>query len=180
MPRPALAPILALALAAAPAGAGALEPRFDHRDEHGPFAELVLVHDVVARAHEPTAALTHGAVHAGWGFDPTGDGNELLFGGTAALSWPADPERTRVLASLDGRYRGYFGSEQLKTFFDVGLWVPLRSRLAAGPLVGIGLAWDFSRRGGVYAASSFSTAIGEARIASLAISAGAQLRFEMP
>ncbi len=168
------------ALAAAPAGAAALEPRYDHRDTHGPFAELVLVHDAVARPSEPTASWSHSAVRAGWGFDVSGDGDELLFGGAASLSWPDDPDRTRVLASLDARYRGYFGSEQLKTFFDVGLWVPVRSRLAAGPLVGIGAAWDFSRSAGVYAAASFSTAFGGARIASLALSAGAQLRFEMP
>ncbi len=170
---------LAAVVAAVPAAASALEPRYDHRDQHGPFAELVFVHDAVARPSEPTASWSHAAVHAGWGFDPTGDGNELLFGGALALSWPDDPDRTHVLASVDGRYRGYFGSEQLKTFFDVGLWVPLRSRLAAGPLVGIGTAWDFSRRGGVYASASFATAFGEARIASLSLSAGAQLRFEM-
>jgi hypothetical protein len=163
-----------------PSGASALEPRFDHRDTHGPFAELVLAHDVVARAGDPTASWTHPAVRAGWGFDVSGDGDDLLVGGAVSGSWPDDPGRRRVLASADARYRGYFGSEQLKTFFDVGLWVPLRSRLAAGPLVGIGAAWDFSRAGGVYAAASFSTAFGEARIASLAISAGAQVRFELP
>lgn len=168
------------ALAAAPACATALEPRFDHRDTHGPFAELVLVHDVVARAGEPTASWSHSAVRAGWGFDVSGDGDELLLGGAVSSSWPRDPDRTRVLASADARYRGYFGSEQLKTFFDVGLWVPVRSRLAAGPLVGLGAIWDFSRGAGVYASASFSTAFGEARIASLAISAGAQLRFELP
>ncbi len=168
------------ALAAAPAGAAALEPRFDHRDTHGPFAELVLANDFVARAGEPTATWGHLAVRAGWGFDVSGDGDELLLGGAVAPRWPEDPDRTRVLASVDARYRGYFGTEQLKTFFDVGLWVPIRSRLAAGPLVGIGAAWDFSRGAGVYASASFSTAFGEARIASLAISAGAQLRFELP
>ena len=168
------------ALAAAPARATALEPRFDHRDTHGPFAELALVHDAVARPSEPTATWSHPAVRAGWGFDVSGDGDELLFGGAVSSSWPDDPGRTHVLASLDARYRGYFGSEQLKTFFDVGLWVPVRSRLAAGPLVGIGAIWDFSRGAGVYAAAAFSTAFGEARIASLWISAGAQLRFELP
>jgi hypothetical protein len=167
------------ALAAAPARATALEPRFDHRDTHGPYAELALVHDAVARPSEPTASWSHSVLRAGWGFDVSGDGDELLFGGAVSTSWPEDPDRTRVLASLDARYRGYFGSEQLKTFFDVGVWVPVRSRLAAGPLVGIGAMWDFSRGAGVYASASFSTAFGEARIASLAISAGAQLRFDM-
>ncbi len=179
MPRRALLALVSVAVAALPAGGAALEPRFDHRDMHGPFADLVLVHDAVARPSEPTASWSHAMVHAGWGFDPTGDGGELLLGGSVSLSWPDDPDRTHVLATVDARYRSYFGSEQLKTFFDVGVWVPVRSRLAAGPLVGLGAAWDFSRRGGVYAAASFSTAFGEARIASLAVSIGAQLRFDM-
>jgi hypothetical protein len=84
-----------------------------------------------------------------------------------------------VLLELDARYRGYFGSEQLKTFFDVGAWAPLRSRLAIGPLVGIGVAWDYARSGGLYVAASFGTAFGQARIAEGSVSAGWQLRFEM-
>ena len=47
----------------------------------------------------------------------------------------------------------------------IGVWAPVVSRLAAGPLVSIGLAYDFSRAGGVYAAGGFATAFGEARIA---------------
>lgn len=51
-----------------------------------------------------------------------------------------DPERERVLIGTDARYRAFFGTEELKTFFDVGAWVPMRSRLAEGPLVALGLA----------------------------------------
>jgi hypothetical protein len=178
---PAARRLCALAvLAAVPVLAAALEPRFDHRDTHGPFLEALRAHDTVARSGEATASSWRNAVRAGWGFDASGEGDELLFGATLALSWPDDPDRTRVLAALDARYRGYFGTEQLKTFFDVGLWVPVRDMLAAGPLVGLGLAWDFGRRSGVYAAAAFATAFGEARIASLSVSAGAQLRFGVP
>lgn len=178
MPTPrALAAALALALAPAARG---LEPRFDHRDTHGAFAEVLLAHDTVARSGEPTASSWRPAVRAGWGFDPTGEGNEVLLGASLALRWPDDPGRTRVLAAVDARYRGYFGSEQLKTFFDAGLWAPVRSRAAIGPLVGVGLAWDLGRRGGVHASASFATAFGEARIASVLVSAGAQLRFDLP
>jgi hypothetical protein len=42
------------------------------------------------------------------------------------------------------------------------------------------LQYDFSRAGGLYAAGSFATAFGEARVASFALSLGAQLRFEIP
>ncbi len=178
--RRALAAAASLAAAAIPGGAGALEPRFDHRDSHGPFADALLSYDAVARAGATTATGWRTGLHAGWGFDVTGEGDDLLIGATVALPWPDDPDRMKVLLALDARYRGYFGTEQLKTFFDVGAWAPLRSRLAIGPLVGIGLAWDYGRGGGVYAAASFATAFGEARIASLSISAGAQVRFDLP
>jgi len=175
-----LAALLALALAALPAGAAALEPRFDHRDTHGVFAEVLLAYDTVARSGEPTASAWRPGLHAGWGFDVTGEGDDLLFGAALALHWPDDPERTQVLVALDVRYRGYFGTEELKTFFDVGVWAPVYERLALGPLVGIGAAWDFGRGGGVYASAAFATAFGEARVASLVLSAGAQLRFDLP
>ncbi len=170
---------LALLVAALPVGGAALEPRYDHRDTQGFFAEGLVAYDSVARAGSETATGWRTGIRAGWGFDVTGEGNELLFGAAVAAPWPDDPDRMKVLLDVDARYRGYFGTEQLKTFFDVGAWVPLRSRVAIGPLVGIGLAWDYGRGGGVYAAASFGTAFGQARIAELAISAGAQFRFGM-
>ncbi len=169
----------ALALAAIPPAAAALEPRYDHRDMHGVFAEGLAAYDSVARAGAETATGWRTGVRAGWGFDLAGEGNELLFGGGLSVPWSDDPARMKVLLEVDARYRGYFGSEQLKTFFDVGAWAPLRSRLAIGPLVGIGVAWDYGRGGGVYAAASFGTAFGQARVAEAAISAGWQVRFDM-
>lgn len=173
----------ALALAAAlalPASAAALEPRFDHRDTHGPFVEALVAYDTVARPGSPTVSSWRPAARFAWGFDVSGVGDDLVVGAAIALRSFADPDRERVLLSLDVRYRGYFGSEELKTFFDVGAWAPLRSRLAVGPLAGLGVAYDFSRRAGVYLAGTFATAFGQARIASFSGSAGAQIRFELP
>ncbi len=176
--------IVARALAAAallvPALAAALEPRFDHRDTHGPFAEIVVAHDTVARAGHATASSWRPAARVGWGFDVSGEGDELLLGAATALRSFDDPEGERVLLGVDARYRGYFGTEELKTFFDLGAWAPLRSRLSAGPLVGLGVAYDFSRFGGMYLAGTFATAFGEARIASLSVAFGAHFRFELP
>lgn len=173
--------VLALiAIAVLPSATAALEPRFDHRDTHGPFAEALLAHDTVTRSGDPGRSSWRPAVRAGWGLDVSGEGDELLLGAALAPRWPDDPERTRVLVAVDARYRGYFGTEQLKTFFDVGAWAPLRSRLAVGPLVGIGVAYDLGRGGGAYAAACFATAFGDARIASVSLSLGAQVRFELP
>lgn len=170
---------LAVSLAV-PTGSAALEPRFDHRDTHGPFAEVLIAHDTVARPGSPTASTWRQAARVAWGFDVSGVGDDLVLGATVALRSFDDPARERVLAALDLRYRGYFGTEELKTFFDVGAWAPIRSRLAGGPLVGLGVAYDFSHYTGVYACASFATAFGEARIASFTGGLGAQIRFDLP
>ncbi len=59
----------------------------------------------------------------------------------------------------------------------MGLWAPVRSRLAIGPLVTLGAAYDFSRWTGLYVDGGFATAIGQARVASVSLSAGAAFRF---
>jgi hypothetical protein len=170
--------LLALAVAF-PAAATALEPRFDHRDTHGPVVETLVARDTVARSGRGSATSWRPALRAGWGFDVTGEGSELILAADVALR-SRDPERERVLVAASARFRGYFGTEELKTFFEVGAYAPIRSRAAGGPLIGLGLIYDFSTRGGMFAATEFATAIGAARIFSLAFLAGAQLRFELP
>ena len=107
-----------------------------------------------------------------------GEGNELIVGAQSALRLWDDPQREHVNLALDARYRAYLGSEELKTFFDAGIWMPVRSRLAAGPMIGLGVAYDFSRNGGAFVAGGFGTGFGQARIATFSASLGAQLRFE--
>jgi len=172
--------LAALALALVARTAVALEPRFDHRDTHGPFIELLVAHDTVARSGESSTSSWRPAARFAWGFDVSGEGDELLVGAAVALRSFDDPDRTRVLFGVDARYRAYFGTDEAKTFFDIGAWAPLRSRLAAGPLVGLGVSYDFSRAAGIYLAGAFATAFGQARIASLSVSAGAQFRFDLP
>lgn len=58
--------------------------------------------------------------------------------------------------------------------------MPVRSIVAAGPLVGLGFQYDFSRRAGAYVAASFAAAFGEARVTTFTASLGAQVRFELP
>lgn len=173
----------AAALAAAlalPLAAEALEPRFDHRDTHGPSAELALAHDTVARAGAPTVSSWRPTARVAWGFDVSGVGDDLILGVAIGLRSFDDPPGERVLLGLDLRYRGYFGTDELKTFFDAGAWAPIRSRLAVGPLAGLGVAYDFSRYGGVYVNGTFATAFGGARIASFTGGLGGQIRFDLP
>jgi hypothetical protein len=170
---------LALAVATAPAGAAALEPSYGHEDAHGPMVELLALHDTVV-ANGVTTNAWRPALRAGWGLDVTGSGGELVVSADFALrSWD-DPDRSRILASASARYRGYFGTEEWKSWFEAGLWVPLASRVGVGPLVGVGLMYDFSDAAGVFAGAEFATAIGEARVVSFGGVAGFQLRFDLP
>jgi hypothetical protein len=161
-----------------PLAVRALEPRFDHRDQQGVEVSLGYGRESVAVSGQPTWTGERPTLHVAWGFDVSGEGDELLFGSGVRLSGWSDPEGSRVLVSADSRYRGYFGTDELKTFFEVGLWVSLASRLSAGPLVGLGLAWDFDRTYGVFAGGQFATSLGQSRVAGFQASAGFQYRWE--
>jgi hypothetical protein len=112
--------------------------------------------------------------------DVLGEGGELIAAADLALRSLDDPERERVLVAASLRYRTYFGTEEWKTFVEAGLFVPIRSRLAGGPLIGLGIAYDFSRAGGVFVGGEFASAFGDARVISFAVLGGAQLRFALP
>lgn len=170
--------LVACLLAASPVAAGALEPRYDHRDQQGPVVALELWRDSVTVSGRPTLVEVRPRVHAGWGFDLSGEGDELILGGSLRLASWSDAERARYLAGLDARYRGYFGAEELKTYFDVGLWGELQNKLVIGPLVGVGLLYDPSRAWGVFLGLQFNTGFGEARVADFGGTLGVQLRFE--
>ena len=170
---------LSLALAAAPGAGAALEPSYGHEDAHGPMLELLVLHDTVVTGDATTNAWRP-AIRAGWSLDVTGSGGELVLSADLALrSWD-DPERSRILASASARYRGYFGTEQWKSWFEAGLWIPIASRVALGPLVGIGVMYDFSDAAGVFVGTELATALGAARIVSFGGLAGMQLRFDLP
>jgi hypothetical protein len=174
--RGALAVVTAAA-ALAPGRSLALEERTDHRDTFGPALEIVVARDGVAAAGQPTASAWRPALRLAFGFDATGDGDEIFLGAEGSLPGE-DPGDARVTLALDARYRGTFGVDAWKTFFEAGVWAPVAPRLAVGPIVGLGVLWDRSRALAFHAAVSFGTAFGEARIASFSASIGAQIRFE--
>lgn len=161
-----------------PLGAQGYEPRFDHRDQRGVVAALEVWREAVAVTGQPTFTEVQPRLRLGWGFDLSGEGDELILSGMARLGDVTEDDRARFLTGLDARYRGYFGTEELKTFFEVGLWVELQSELAIGPQAGIGLAYDPNRSWGAFLSLHFGTAFGQARIASLGASVGVQFRYE--
>ncbi|HEY6104567.1 MAG TPA: hypothetical protein VIV59_01200 [Anaeromyxobacteraceae bacterium] len=159
-------------LAAAPAAA--LEARYDHRDQMGLLLEASGSWDEATVGDRSESLWRAPTLRLAFTFDLSGEGDELMVGGAwsgggggaARLDW-----------ALDARYRGYFGSDEFKTFFEVGLWAPLSPRLAVGPRAGLGASWDFSRRLGVFLAFGFATAFGGFRGASLDLGAGVQARW---
>lgn len=171
--------LLCAAAALLPAAALGLEPRFDHRDLHGPVVGATFSYDNLTRAGA-SAERFRPAVRAGWGVDLLGHGSELIVGGDLALGGWGDSGEDRVLAAGHVRYRSYFGTEELKTFLDVGLYAPFASFVGAGPLVGLGVAYDFSRQFGLFGGAEFDSAFGSLRLVSVAATAGVQVRFELP
>ncbi|MFT3915937.1 MAG: hypothetical protein QM704_18080 [Anaeromyxobacteraceae bacterium] len=167
---------LALAAALAAGRTAALEPRFDHRDQQGPTLELQWANDVVAPPRRASGSAAGPALRLGWGLDLAGEGNELVVGLRATLPRP-DPLRVHLRLALDVRYRAYFGTEELKTFLDAGILAPVASRLAAGPLLGLGVQYDPSRSAGLFLGAMVATGFGEARVTSVGLAGGAQLRF---
>jgi hypothetical protein len=83
----------------------------------------------------------------------------------------------KLLHGVDARYRAYFGSEELKTFVELGAWASLASRLAGGGLAGLGLAYDPSRAWGLFVAARFGGGFGEARVSTVSLATGLQLRW---
>jgi hypothetical protein len=160
-----------------PAAAVALEARYDHRDQTGPSAELLVAKDYFWTGSSRTSNATRTAVRVGWGFDPSGDGDDLGVGATFTTSELQNDGTTRVRTSVDVRYRAYVGSEELKTSFDVGLWGSVADDLAVGPLVGLGITYDFTRNFGIFFAAQLSAALGESRHAGFAGGLGVNYRF---
>jgi hypothetical protein len=161
-----------------PAMAGALEPRFDHRDQQGGTAEFLAIRDVLWKGTADATNSSRGAVRLGWGFDPTGDGDELLFGGTFSVVDWADPGEDRLRLTFDARYRACVGTEELKTLLDIGLWASAAETLAVGPLVGLGFMYDFSRNFGLFASGFVAAGAGQSRAFSVGGGAGIQFRYE--
>ncbi len=176
-PRALAASLAALTALAFPALAGALEPRYDHRGLNGVLVEPLLAHDTVTITGHGTRSRWRPTLRLAYGWDVLGEGNELFLGVQSALTGWSDPRRENIRVAVDARYRSYFGTEQWKTFFELGLWAPVSSRLVVGPLLGLGVAYDFSRSTGLFVDGGFATGLGQARVASFTLSAGAAFRF---
>lgn len=97
------------------------------------------------------------------------NGNELKLVVEAAR--PSSPE----WATYAG-YRGYFGQERFKTFFDLDLAVDVHPRFAAGPRLAFGLQYELHPLVGVFAGLAARVGIGSPTRFAASAFAGLQLR----
>jgi hypothetical protein len=101
-------------------------------------------------------------------FDPSGNEIALWLRTTGAAS---------VLeASMALTYRGYFGYERVKTFFDLGLVGYAYPALMAGPRVGVGVQYEVSAVMGALCGAGLQLGLGGAMAASMDLFCGVQLR----
>jgi hypothetical protein len=161
-----------------PALAVGLEPRFDHRDQQGPTAELLAAKDVIWHGSSTSTNPLRGAVRVAWGFDPAGDGDEVFLGATFTALNSGTSADERVRLTFDARYRACLGTDELKTLLDIGIWVSAADPVAVGPLVGFGLMYDFSRNFGLLTSAFLGAGIGQSRVVSFGGGMGFQYRFE--
>jgi hypothetical protein len=155
--------------------ARALEPRFDHRDQDGLVLEVAGSRDTMNVRAGLSRTFFRPSLLLAWSFDVGGDGDEIHVGAGASPAVGGAPEAPRWF--LDSRYRGYFGTEEWKTFFDAGLWASLGPRVAAGPRVGLGVLYDFTRNSGAFVEVGLATAFGQFRGVGLGFGGGVQVRF---
>ncbi|MHB8419580.1 MAG: hypothetical protein ACYDCL_16005 [Myxococcales bacterium] len=189
----------ALLVAAAVAAAGraaALEPILDHRDQWGLTLELGTSYDVAVNqksggANAANYSYTPGFLplsELGATWAVTDDGGEITL--RVRFVAPVDAQSVAGLVlqeahdtlhwlfpSVLGGWRGYFGYEELKTFFDADLYVNTFPYWGVGPNLGLGLQYDFGRAGGVFARLGFGVTFGDTILASFDGELGGQLRF---
>ncbi len=189
---PAWLPIglLLAAVDAAGVRAAALEPIQDHRDEWGLMLSLGTVYDTGINQKQ-TFSYQPGfepMLELGFSRAVTDTGDEVTVRLRLTSPVSASSVAGEVLQqagdslnwlgpALIGGYRGYFGYDAFKTFYDADLFINSYPYWGVGPNVGLGAQYDFGRVAGVFLRLGFGVTFGETILASFDGSVGGQLRF---
>jgi hypothetical protein len=142
--------------------------RFDHRGAVG----------LLVGAGAEVGELVHGGqfdeysrgiADLGVSVAPTADGNEYKLVLEAAklgsLQW-----------LVYGGYRGYFGQDRLKTFFDIDAAVDVRPNFTVGPRLALGVQYDFHPLMGLFGGVAARIGIGSPSRFAAGVFAGFQFR----
>jgi hypothetical protein len=162
--------VAALCLALGAAAVARADERYDHRGAVG-----VLVGsggEWLNAASGPGLALQGFRldVDLGGTYAIGDNGNELMLLGRAIFGGPS------LEGSLILGYRGYFGQDEVKTFFDAGVAGHLMPELAVGPRLGFGVQYEFSPLVGAYAGIGGQVALGQTLRFDFELCLGLQVR----
>jgi hypothetical protein len=170
--------------------AGALESIEDHRDQWGLTLSLGTSYDVAVNQKEinPYAPDFEPILELGATRAVTDTGDEVTVrvrltgpvrvGSLSDLALQAAGDSLHWIGpSLIGGYRGYFGYESFKTFYDADVFVSSFPYWGVGPDLGLGAQYDFGRLAGIFLRLGFGVTFGETIIASFDSTVGGQLRF---
>ena len=154
----------------------ALEPRFDHRDEGGLLLETGITRDSMSPGRGISYTSYAPNLRVAYSLDVNGIGDELQLGLASRLGgWGIQTETASL--SLDARWRGFFGTDEFKTFFDIGCWGPIYPVVSLGVRTGAGAEYDPSRLWGITLAMGVGIAFGQALILSIDGTIGLQIRY---
>jgi len=112
---------------------------------------------------------SRGIVDLGVSVAPTADGNEYKL-----VIEAAKPGSLEWL--VYGGYRGYFGEDRLKTFFDIDAAVDVRPNFTIGPRLALGVQYDFHPLIGLFGGVAARIGIGSPSRFAAGAFAGFQLR----
>lgn len=173
--------LLASILSLAPTVASAAylfedEPRLDHRGQPSVFVAPVLEQLTVDRAGEETDMGTGLLCEMAWGVPLSDEGGEGLVGLRAGAGLDGSGARLAPFVL----YRGYFGVDAWKTYFDAGVFVRLEPVWGGGARLGFGVQHDPSEHVGLFAGAGGGIAYGDGLQTSVDLLAGLQLRFGTP
>lgn len=157
--------------------------RFDHRGAVG----LLLGAEWVAKDSLPIAGYRDAGLKPGLDLGVSRaigvDGNELALSlsvifplGCTVVAGSVYNPCTVYDVALFGGYRGYFGQDRLKTWFDLDAALHFSPQVTAGPRIGFGLQYELSPVLGAYAGLVGELGFGAGLRFSAQLVAGVQLR----
>jgi hypothetical protein len=145
----------------------------DRLDHHGAVGLLIGSGLDVRQAASPTGNAQTGLrlpIDLGGTYNVGHDSNELK------LVLRGELLGTNFIGSIYGGYRGYFGHDAWKTFFDLDLRADLFPQLTAGPRMGLGVQYEVSSLIGVYCALAAHVGAGQGIRFGGELTVGVQLR----
>lgn len=145
----------------------------DRLDHHGAVGLLLGSGLDLRQEADPNGESSNGLrvpVDLGGTYNIGHDSSELKLVLRAELLGP------QWIGVIYGGYRGYFGADAWKTFFDLDLRVDALPKITAGPRMGIGVQYELGSLVGIYSALAAHVGAGQGIRFGAELTIGVQLR----